>query len=132
MSLQDALYALLMISANNVANAIANNLGSYLNKHSQGRYFSCFDLVNESREANIAAFMARMNKLIKEINLNESLVTSPHGMAGNTSSAQDMARVAAECFKIPLFYKIVITKRVCIKTRHVDEDGEMAHRTLLL
>jgi len=43
-TLQDALYALLMVSANNVAVAIANNLGSYLNKKIQKKYFSCFDL----------------------------------------------------------------------------------------
>ena len=34
-TLQDALYALLMVSANNIAVAIANNLGSYLNKKAQ-------------------------------------------------------------------------------------------------
>lgn len=43
-SLQDALYSLLMVSANNIAVALANNLGSYLNKKAQKKYFSCFDL----------------------------------------------------------------------------------------
>lgn len=76
--------------------------------------------------------MSRMKKLIKELELKDSTVTSPHGTTGNTSSAFDMAKVAAECFKIPLFYKIAITKRICIKTKHIDEDGEVANKTILL
>jgi D-alanyl-D-alanine carboxypeptidase len=45
-TLQDALHALLMVSANNIAMALANNLGSYLIKNAQKRYFSCFDLAH--------------------------------------------------------------------------------------
>lgn len=44
MTLQDALYALIMVSANNIAMSIANNLGSYLIKAANKQYFSCFDL----------------------------------------------------------------------------------------
>lgn len=54
-----------MVSANNIANAIANNLGSYLRKQREGQYFSCFDLLHENRELNIGVFMVRMKKLIK-------------------------------------------------------------------
>ena len=67
MSLQDALYALLMASANNIAVAIANNLGNYTLKQQRKEYLSCFDLVKESRDANISAFMQRMKKLIKQL-----------------------------------------------------------------
>lgn len=38
-----------MTSANNVAMAIANNLGSFVLKKKANRYFSCFDLPNENR-----------------------------------------------------------------------------------
>ena len=54
-----------MASANNIAVAIANNLGNYILKQQRKEYFSCFDLVKESRDANISAFMQRMKKLIK-------------------------------------------------------------------
>lgn len=49
MTLQDGLYALLMGSANNIALAIANNMGSFLLKKQERLYFSCFDLQKESR-----------------------------------------------------------------------------------
>ena len=64
MSLHDVLYGMLMVGANNMAIALANNMGSYLRKM-QGKegYFSCFDLEREYREHNVSAFMARMKKV---------------------------------------------------------------------
>jgi D-alanyl-D-alanine carboxypeptidase len=73
-----------------------------------------------------------MKKLAKEIGLKESTITSPHGLNGNISSALDIARLSAECFKIPLFYKIATTKRIPIKVRLVDEHGELANRVYLI
>lgn len=131
-SLQDAFHALLMTSANNIANAIANNLGSYLIKQAQGRYFSCFDLVQENRESNISVFVNRMKKLANEMDLKQSTINSPHGLNGNISSALDVARLAAECFKIPLFYKIATTKRIPISVRLVSDEGELVNKVCLL
>lgn len=125
MNLHDALYALLMVSANNIAMTIANNLGNYLIKAGKREYFSCFDLVRESREANIAAFMQRMRKLVKELGLKECKVANPHGLAGNIASPLDVANIAAECFTIPLFSKISSTRSMTINMRAVDEDGEV-------
>lgn len=45
-TLEDALYALILSSSNNIALAIANNLGNYLIKKRSNRYFSCFDVIN--------------------------------------------------------------------------------------
>ncbi len=123
MSLQDALYALILVSANNIATAIANNLGSYLARQNQARYFSCFDLPFENREINISNFIARMKKIAKEIGLKDTSILNPHGSQGNMSTALDMACLAAECFKIPLFSKISTTKKVSIKTKEIDEEG---------
>ena len=64
-TLQDALYGLLMVSANNIAMAIANNLGNYLIKFAKKEYFSCFDVTQDTRDSNIAAFMTRMRRIIK-------------------------------------------------------------------
>jgi D-alanyl-D-alanine carboxypeptidase len=64
-SLEEALYALIISSSNNVALAIANNLGSYILKKKINRYFSCFDLANENRESNINIFVALMNRYAK-------------------------------------------------------------------
>jgi len=95
MTLQDALYTLLMVSANNIAMAIANNLGSYIIKAANKQYFSCFDLHHESRDANVGSFMNRTKRLIKELGLQECVVGNPHGLVGNTASALDVARLAA-------------------------------------
>ncbi len=94
-SLQDALYAMLMVSANNIAVALANNLGSYLNKLAQRKYFSCFDLQHQSRDGNIKTFMRRMRVLALTLGLKESDFSNPHGASGNTSSALDMAKLAS-------------------------------------
>jgi len=45
MTLEEALYALMLASANNIALAIANNLGSFVKKKKQGGYYTCFDTV---------------------------------------------------------------------------------------
>lgn len=37
-------------------------------------------------------------------------MSNPHGMCNNFSSALDIAKVISECFKIPLFCKIINTK----------------------
>ena len=51
-----------MGSANNMATAIASNLGNYVAKKRQNEYFSCFDVNAENREANINIFLDLMNK----------------------------------------------------------------------
>jgi D-alanyl-D-alanine carboxypeptidase len=76
--------------------------------------------------------MGRMKVLIRELGLKDSVVLTPHGICGNLASALDLAKLAAECFKIPLFSKISSTQKIVIKTKEVNEDGEVATRSLLL
>lgn len=49
-TLEDLLYAMMLESANNAATAIATNLGSLVKKKREGKYFSCFDIPNESKD----------------------------------------------------------------------------------
>jgi D-alanyl-D-alanine carboxypeptidase len=95
MTLEEALFALIMTSANNVALTIANNLGSFILKKKVNRYFSCFDLPHENREANIAVFVGLMGKLAREMQLADSSFSNPHGMTGNSASALDVAKLAS-------------------------------------
>ena len=44
MTLNDVLYGMVMVGADNMAIGLANNLGSYLRKNRDKGYFSCFDL----------------------------------------------------------------------------------------
>ena len=67
--------------------------------------------------------MGRMRKIEAELNLKECTMSNPHGLMGNAASALDLARLAAECFKIPLFSKITSTKKIAIKTKEIDDEG---------
>ena len=131
-TLEEALSALIMKSSNNIALTIANNLGSYVLKKRVSRYFSCFDLANENRENNIAIFVGLMRKYAKEMGLTDSTFTNPHGLTGNLSSAIDVARLASECFKIPLFCKISSCKQQTIRPREISDHGEVVHRISIL
>lgn len=132
LSLEDALYALMLVSSNNVALAIANNLGSFLLKKKRGEYFSCFDLNKADREANLSLFLALMKKHAADMELKDTTFTTPHGLSGNISSALDVAHLASECFKIPLFSKIVSTRKYTVRPRHISEDGDEVTRICLL
>lgn len=131
-TLEEALYALIMKSCNNIALTIANNLGSYVLKKKINRYFSCFDLTSENRESNIAVFLGLMKKYAKEMGLIDSTFVNPHGLTSNLCSAIDVAKLASECFKIPLFSKISSTKQHSIRPREINEHGEVVHRVSLL
>lgn len=48
---------MMLESANNAATVIATNLGSLVQKKRQGKYFSCFDVQNEDKEANMQVFL---------------------------------------------------------------------------
>lgn len=131
-TLEDALYALLMKSSNNIALTIANNLGSYVLKKKISRYFSCFDLASENRENNIAVFLGLMRRYAKELGLADSTFSNPHGLTSNLSSAIDVAKLASECFKIPLFCKISSSRQHCVRPREISEQGEVVQRVSLL
>lgn len=76
--------------------------------------------------------MGLMNKYAKEMQLVDSSFANPHGLTANTSSALDVARLASECFKIPLFCKISSCRQHVIRPREVDEEGEVVRRVCLL
>jgi len=69
-SLEDALYAMLLGSCNNVASAIANNLGNYVIKKRNNKYFSCFDVNAENREGNLQLFLDLMVKYSISMKMN--------------------------------------------------------------
>ena len=48
-----------------------------------------------------------------------------HGIQKNISTAVDIAKLTSQCYKIPLFSKILITKNYFIKLKYVDDFGEV-------
>ena len=81
----DLLYALLVSSANDAASVIAYDVGG-----------------------SVLDFVRQMNARAAELGCTGTNFTCAHGMFdyGNVSTAEDMARIAAECYKNPTFVQV--------------------------
>lgn len=119
-------------SANNAATAIATNLGSLVKKKREGKYFSCFDIPNENKEENIEVFVELMNSYANELGLTASVFVNVHGMRKNKSSARDISVLTSECYKIPLFSKVVATKNHTLRAKYISNDGDVKIREIAL
>lgn len=103
-AVQDLLYGLLVYSANDAAEVLAQNFPG-------GR-----DL-----------FIAAMNLKAKELGLAHSKFSNPAGLDdgdGNITTARDLIRVSEIAMKDPLFAKIVATKEKTVKSRN----GKIVHK----
>ena len=81
----DLLYALLVSSANDAASVIAYDVGG-----------------------SVLDFVRQMNARAAELGCTGTNFTCAHGLFdyGNVSTAEDMARIAAECYKNPPFVQV--------------------------
>ena len=81
----DLLYALLVSSANDAASVIAYDVGG-----------------------SVLDFVRQMNARAAELGCIGTNFTCAHGLFdyGNVSTAEDMARIAAECYKNPTFVQV--------------------------
>ena len=81
----DLLYALLVSSANDAASVIAYDVGG-----------------------SVLDFVRQMNARAAELGCTGTNFTCAHGLFdyGNVSTAEDMARIAAECYKNPTFVQV--------------------------
>ena len=81
----DLLYALLVSSANDAASVIAYDVGG-----------------------SVLDFVKQMNARAQELGCTGTNFTCAHGLFdyGNVSTAEDMARIAAECYKNPTFVQV--------------------------
>lgn len=101
----DLLDGLLVYSANDAAEVLAQNYG-------YGR----------------EDFIAAMNRKAKELHLDDSLFTNPTGLDTNgdeiASTARDLIKVSEEAMKLPEFAGIVGTKEIVVKS----VDGKITHK----
>jgi len=90
LSMRDLLYGLLLPSGNDAAVAIARRVAG-----------------------DVPAFVGRMNAKVRELGLQDTHFTNPHGLdaAGHYSSAYDMAMLGRYAYKDPLIAEIVGTKQ---------------------
>ena len=84
----DLLYALLVSSANDAASVIAYDVGG-----------------------SVLDFVKQMNARAEELGCTGTNFTCAHGLFdyGNVSTAQDIAKIAAECYKNPTFVQVSST-----------------------
>ncbi len=104
-SVFDLLYGLLVYSANDAAEALANY-------YPQGRDF----------------FIVEMNNMAKRLYLENTNFTNPSGLDGNgnniVSTARDLIRISTYAMKNPVFAEIVGTKEITVRST----DGKFVHK----
>ncbi len=94
LSFEAALYALLLQSANDVANALAYEIAG-----------------------SLEAFAALMNEKAKKLGLSDTQFQNPSGLSaeGHYTTARDLALLGAVCLENEDFYKIASTKTATVK-----------------
>ncbi len=108
-TVESLLYGLLVYSANDAAEVLAENFPASPAGGPGGR-----DL-----------FIAAMNIKAKELNLSHSRFNNPTGLDGNghVSTARDLILVSEVAMRDPVFAKIVGTKQIIVKSI----DGKVVH-----
>ena len=94
-SLKDLLYSLMLISGNDSANVIADNIGG-----------------------TIPFFMESVNSYPKKMGCSDTYFHNPHGLhyPNHVSSAYDMALITKRAMEFPIFRKIVSTPFYVVKS----------------
>lgn len=101
LKLEDCLYALMLVSANDAAYAIAEHVG--------GDYDT---------------FISMMNEKAAELGCKNTHFTNPHGLpdAEHLTTAADMARIAAAAYQIPKFREIIATLRYKLPKTNIHDE----------
>lgn len=130
-TLQDLLYGMMLNSGNDAAHVITRNLGAMICKKNRGEYFSPYDIGSESTKDEFSKmFVCLMNSAAKELNMHQTRFYNSHGLVDNVSTVRDLAKATYECLKIPLFCKIIATKRHVCKAKFINSLGQVEYRTL--
>lgn len=109
--LKDLLHGLLIASANDAANVIAEHVGG-----------------------SIPKFMEELNAYLKKLGCKNTHFVNPHGLhhPQQLSSAYDMALIAKEAMKYPLFREIVAKTRHTIPRSNLEPERTLVQTNLLL
>lgn len=111
MSARDLNYAMMLVSDNGAAVAVAQAVAG-----------------------NVPDFAAMMNEKARELGCYDSNFVTPNGLpaAGHYSTARDMARIAMYCMQNPVFREVVATKKELIHWLNVDKKDEAENTNELL
>ena len=112
MSFENLLYSLIIASANDAANVLAE----YISKTPED-------------------FVALMNKKVKELGCENTHFTNPHGLhdENHYTTAEDLSRIAVYAMKLPFFAEAVkMTKYTIPPTNKMDEQRFLSSTNHLL
>lgn len=104
LSMEDSLYGILLQSANEACNGVAEHIAG-----------------------SVENYVAMMNKRAKELGCTGTHFANPNGlwMKNHYTTSHDMALIAREAFKNPSFAKITGTKRYSIKKTNKRKTGRL-------
>ncbi len=111
LTLEQMLYGLMLASGNDAAVAIAEHIGG-----------------------SVDQFCDMMTQRAQELGCKDSVFKTPHGLPNNThhTTAYDLALIAREAMKHPLFRKIVSTQRATIPWEGREYDRILNNKNRLL
>lgn len=107
-TLKDAMYGMLLASANEVSYAIAENVGNKLPGEGTG----------------YVKFMVRMNERAKELGAKNTHFVNPHGLFAEDhyTTAYDMAMISKELFRYPDVLQIMQTGQYAIPPTNLEKE----------
>lgn len=110
-SLNDLLYGLMLVSANDAANVMAQHL-----------------------RGNIPDFVEDLNQYLLKLGCKNTHFCNPHGLhhPEHVTTAYDMSLVAREAMKIPLFKKIVSTYKYIVPETNLQQPRTLVQLNHLL
>jgi D-alanyl-D-alanine carboxypeptidase (penicillin-binding protein 5/6) len=102
----ELLYGLMLPSGNDASVALAEHFGKRLATVEDGE-----STETEADADALQQFIDQMNRTASEIGMKSTHFKNPHGLPveGHQTSARDLARLAFEAFKVPLFRTLVAT-----------------------
>jgi len=100
LSVNDLLYCMMLTSSVEASETLANHVGKQIVSAGGGNGMP------------VAAFVDKMNEKAKEIGMNSTVFTNPHGMydAAQYTTARDMVVLTQYALNVPLFREIATTQ----------------------
>lgn len=119
-SLKDAMYGMMLASANEVSYAIAENIGKKL----------------QGNGTDYEKFITAMNERAKQLGAKNTNFVNPHGLHNENhyTSVYDMALISAELFKYPEILEIMQTGEYTIPPTNLEKEPrifQQKHEMLL-
>jgi D-alanyl-D-alanine carboxypeptidase (penicillin-binding protein 5/6) len=115
-SARELLYGLMLPSGNDASVALGEHFANRFDGGDNGKESDSDGQAEErtdNKAEDLQRFVDEMNRAAKEVGMNSTHFDNPHGLTTNEhkTTARDLAKLAFEAFKLPLFKKVVSTPK---------------------